>query len=169
VAGTPDGWITTSPAADGRTAVTYYQFSGGEFVAFNLGAVDGTVQPILTPELGATVTLPPMGFSPIPPPSPEEFARLMAANAITCDGFMPSRLMINSSGRVTPGASNNIRQAPSTTGERLGEIPGGAVFLVLDGPVCNEGYAWWFVDYNGILGYTAEGTGTDYFVEPVTP
>jgi hypothetical protein len=48
----------------------------------------------------------------------------------------------------------------------VGRIPGEDGFVVLEGPVCAEGYAWWRVDYNGTLGWTVEGTGEEYWVEP---
>ena len=38
---------------------------------------------------------------------------------------------------------------------------------MIDGPVCNEGYAWWQVDYEGAIGWTAEGDGTTYWTEPL--
>lgn len=89
---------------------------------------------------------------------------------ITCPGFMPSRLLVNQNARVTPGQPNNIRAEPRRQSSKLGEIPGNAVFYVFEGPVCDtEGRAWWRVDYNGIVGWTAEGEGNKYFTEPLTP
>ena len=60
-----------------------------------------------------------------------------------------------------------MRDQPSTSGAQVGQIPGGSTFDVLDGPFCAEGYNWWQVDYDGTVGYTVEGGGGDYFVEPV--
>jgi hypothetical protein len=84
----------------------------------------------------------------------------------TCPGFMPSRLLANYSGRVTPGDANNLRAQPSSSAERVGQIPGGDYFFVLAGPTCAENTAWWQVDYNGTVGWTAEGQGTTYWLEP---
>jgi ABC-type antimicrobial peptide transport system permease subunit len=39
---------------------------------------------------------------------------------------------------------------------------------VLEGPVCAENMAWWKVQYQGQTGWTAEGQGTDYWLEPLT-
>jgi hypothetical protein len=54
------------------------------------------------------------------------------------------------------------------TGDVIGSIPPGDVFDVLDGPICtSNGVLWWKVKYKGIVGYTGEGQGTDYWVDPV--
>jgi hypothetical protein len=50
----------------------------------------------------------------------------------------------------------------------IGQIPGGTVFVVVSGPQCVSGYAWWQVNYNGVTGWTAEGQGNDYWLEPVS-
>lgn len=90
------------------------------------------------------------------------------ASTSTCPGAPPTRLSIGQTGRVTPGAANNFRSQPSMSAELLGKIPAGASFAVLEGPVCSDGLAYWKVDYNGQVGWTAEGRGSEYWVEPVT-
>lgn len=79
-----------------------------------------------------------------------------------------SRLEIGGQGQVTPGSANRVRSIPSTSGELLGEIPSGARFNVLEGPECADGFLWVRVDYNGLVGWTAEGNSGGYFVDPVT-
>jgi Tol biopolymer transport system component len=88
---------------------------------------------------------------------------------VTCPGAPESRLIVGERGRVTPGSPNRMRDQPTTAGADVGSIPGGARFHVLDGPVCADGYAWWQVDYAGVVGWTVEGAGNDYWVEPVLP
>lgn len=89
-----------------------------------------------------------------------------AAAQIACPGTLPSRLAAGQQGRVTPGAPNRVRDLPTTAGTRIGEIPGGAVFTVLEGPTCADGYAWWRVNYDGLVGWTAEA-GLEYWLEPM--
>lgn len=164
--GTPDGWINV--ATDGENSTfTYYQATGTGFNAFPIGSAVGYARAIVSPELGEGVGAP--NFPPVMPPSAEEVAAARAANAITCEGFMPSRLMLGEYARVTPGVSNNVRESPTRASARVGEIPGGATFLIYDGPICSDGTAWWFVSYEDVIGYTVEGLGTEYFLEPNSP
>ncbi len=68
---------------------------------------------------------------------------------------------------MTPGDANNVRSEPTGDSALLGQIPGGGVFTVLQGPVCGDQRAWWQVDYNGLVGWTVEGAGDTYWVEPI--
>jgi hypothetical protein len=77
-----------------------------------------------------------------------------------------SRLKIGGQGQVTPGSANNVRDTPSRDGAKVGEIPAGGIFDVLEGPTCADGFNWWRVDYDGIVGWTVEGQGEEYFLEP---
>ena len=85
---------------------------------------------------------------------------------IVCEGVLPSRLVPDMIARVTPGSPNRVRNAPSTEGELIGDIPGEGEFYVLNGPVCADGFAWWYVEHEGLVGWTVEG-GDDYWLEPV--
>jgi uncharacterized protein YgiM (DUF1202 family) len=89
------------------------------------------------------------------------------APIVQCPGFLPSRLTAGRQGRVLPGLSNNFRDQPSLSGNVIGQIPGGAAFSVITGPQCSSGYAWWQVNFNGVIGWTAEGRGNVYWLEPV--
>lgn len=84
--------------------------------------------------------------------------------------YMHSRLTATIQARVQPGLPNRVRAEPSVDAAQTGEIPGGSIFTVLQGPVCDDqGYLWWQVDYDGFVGWTAEGRDGDYFIEPVPP
>lgn len=85
-----------------------------------------------------------------------------------CPGFIESRLAAGERGRVLPVGSNNVRSEPSTGASRVGVIPVGGEFSVLAGPECADGYAWWQVDYDGMVGWTAEGEGETYWLEPLS-
>ncbi len=82
-----------------------------------------------------------------------------------CPGF-ESRLTVGEPARVLPGPANNVRSAPTTNAAQVGQIEGGETFMVLEGPVCAEGYTWWHVDHWSAAGWTAEGKGSDYWLEP---
>lgn len=84
-----------------------------------------------------------------------------------CAGLQP-HLVIGNQGQVIAGSgANNLRAEPSTSGEKIGEIPENGVFTVEDGPVCSDGRAWWQVNYGGLSGWTVEVQDGTYFVEPL--
>jgi len=88
--------------------------------------------------------------------------------APTCSYALPTRLWINGRGQVTPGGlPNNVRADASLTAALMGQVPQGGLFTVLDGPRCNGGMAWWKVNYNGMIGWTAEGRNNVYWLNPV--
>lgn len=79
------------------------------------------------------------------------------------------RLSAGQQGRVLPGWPNVLRNLAGTAypSQVIGSIPGGGVFYVVEGPRCtSDNRYWWRVNYNGILGWTAEGQGYTYWVEP---
>ena len=62
----------------------------------------------------------------------------------------------------------NVRSAPTTSGQKLAQIPVNGRFTVLEGPTCNEDKAWFRIRLeNGVQeGWIAEGD-ENYFVSPV--
>ena len=82
---------------------------------------------------------------------------------------LASRLRIGELGRVMPGDPNNLRAEPSRSSANIGSIAGGGTFVVLDGPICADGAYWWRVNYNGLIGWTVEGSEGMYWIEPVQP
>ncbi|MEO8606850.1 MAG: SH3 domain-containing protein [Chloroflexota bacterium] len=133
-----------------------------------------------TPVPGATLVIPtstPIQPTIPPPPSPVSTAIplpsttptfIPTTTAIVCSSALPPRLVIGQQGQVTPGIPNNLRQGPGSSTKYVGEIPPGGVFTVLDGPRCASGLAWWQVSYNGLTGWTPEGQGGEYWVEPIS-
>lgn len=85
---------------------------------------------------------------------------------------LATRLIVGNQGRVTPGLPNAVRTSPGTqrSGANsivIGYIPGGSAFTVSGGPQCGpDGRWWWYVNYNGLIGWTAEGEGLTYWLEP---
>src|SRR5258707_7188711 len=90
-----------------------------------------------------------------------------------CAGTLPPRLVVGGRGQLTstgPGQKIvpvRVRESPGTKSKVIAQLEEGLVFQVLSGPECKDGYAWWQISNQGILGWIAEGDATDYFVEPV--
>ncbi|MBX3064990.1 MAG: protein kinase [Anaerolineae bacterium] len=109
---------------------------------------------------------PTITFTPSVAPTPIPVG-VLPTQSTTCPGFRQSRLAVGMTGRVTAGRPNRLRSSPSLSSTQVGTIPGGGEFIVINGPICADGYAWWQVNYNGEIGWTVEGQGTEYFTEPV--
>ncbi len=87
---------------------------------------------------------------------------------------MPARLAVGGYGRAASGDTLSLRTQPSGAASgsaHIVNIPSGGQFTVLEGPVCDEqaGLAWWKVDYDGSVGWIAQGAPpcNKYWVEPV--
>jgi len=83
-----------------------------------------------------------------------------------CVGAPLPRLVVGNTARVVPGDANNVRDNASASGTRIGQIAGGEIFTVLDGPVCADEFNWWQVEYGKLVGWTVEGTLDAYWIEP---
>jgi hypothetical protein len=88
------------------------------------------------------------------------------ATVKSCPNTLPSRLVIGGQGVVAPGDPNRIRSKPTVKGGYLGQMLAGDTFVVLDGPVCADGYAWWKVNYQGLVGWSAESGDGQYWLLP---
>ena len=82
-----------------------------------------------------------------------------------------SRLAIDGLGAVVDsGAPQRVRTQPNLDATIITTLPGGTPFSVLDGPLCDQanGILWWQVELvDGVIGWTVEGQGDTYFVEPL--
>lgn len=84
----------------------------------------------------------------------------------SCGNSPAPRLRVNVGGYVLPGDPNTLRTQPIAQGAAIGSIPPGGVFGVIGGPVCGpEGWTWWRVNYQGQIGWTAEGQGSTYWLD----
>jgi WD40 repeat protein len=84
--------------------------------------------------------------------------------------YLPSRLTTQMQARVVPGgAPNNVRVEPRTDAGLAGEIAPNGVFTIIAGPQCANGFVWWQVDFDGLVGWTAEGRDGEYWLEPLPP
>ncbi len=81
---------------------------------------------------------------------------------------LPPRLGRGVTGIVLPGDPNALRDGPDANGTTvIGSIPGGATFTTTGTSLCGtDGRRWYPVDYNGTLGWTAEGEGETYWIAP---
>jgi hypothetical protein len=85
-----------------------------------------------------------------------------------CPNSLPPRLFVNGTARVVSGlGANNLRTAADESAEILSQIPEGAELTVMGQQVCVNGMNWWYVRYGEIEGWTAEGQGQNYWLEPI--
>jgi hypothetical protein len=66
--------------------------------------------------------------------------------------------------------ANNIRSAPKIADNIIGSFTPGMFVKILEGPVCADGFVFWKVESRfipGGTGWTAEGDGKQYFLEPL--
>jgi hypothetical protein len=67
---------------------------------------------------------------------------------------------------------NRVRTGPDTSTEVISQIYPETVVKLLEGPVCADGLVFWRVEnamIPGSSGWTAEGDGSGYWLEPVKP
>ena len=84
-----------------------------------------------------------------------------------CDGAPLPTLRVGGRGQVTPGLPNKLRAGPHISDTVIGAMPSGATFSVIGGPICQGGLRWWQITYNGLNAWTADGQGTQYWLEPI--
>ena len=89
-----------------------------------------------------------------------------APAARPCDGAPLPRLVVGGKAVVTPGLPNKLRAGPHKIDTVIGAIPSGGIANVIGGPVCGDGLRWWQVTYKGLNGWTADGTGAEYWLLP---
>jgi hypothetical protein len=67
---------------------------------------------------------------------------------------------------------NRVRSSPSTAADVIYQIYPGTIVKVLEGPICADGLVFWKVENRAIpggSGWTAEGDGTEYYLEYHVP
>lgn len=162
IAAVTDGFISSPAWSDDGDEIAYV-LSDGPTTSIYIIGVDGKAArplPGLTGEMNYPSWASPQQIAPIRIDEPDD-------SSFDCPGAAPPRLRVGENARVLPGTANNLRGNPSLSGGLTGRIPGGRKIAVLDGPRCSDGYVWWQVNYNGSVGWTAEGEGNDYWIEPL--
>ena len=68
----------------------------------------------------------------------------------------------------TPPTPNRVRARPSNRATVVGRLPPGETMEILDGPVCANGWLWWYVQglEQELRGWTAEGDGSNQWLLP---
>ena len=89
------------------------------------------------------------------------------ATPVTCPGFMPSRLVAGGMARDVPGGTPILMGEIDPSPAQPTVLQDGITVMVLSGPVCKYDTAQWRVDYNGAVGWLAEGEGQTYWLEPL--
>lgn len=92
------------------------------------------------------------------------------------DDIPPSRLIVGDRAYNRTDAEVRIRDGAGLAGLEIGRLPaygtGPVTYItILDGPRCVDGYAWWQVDVDGLIGWAAEGASTPdgdaYWLQPL--
>lgn len=180
---TTDGqWLFINPGwvAD-RVTEKYGDCDSLEVNNDLVGVVPGTPTPFPTatptrfvsptpfPTATATIFVSPTVFvSPTPRPT---------ATPVTCPGnpagFLPPRLTFGTANArvIAGGEPNRLRAEPNTQALQVGTVqPGRTLDAVLNGPVCEGSYVWWFVEVDGVQGWTVESDASEegaYYLEPI--
>jgi WD40 repeat protein len=81
-----------------------------------------------------------------------------------------SKLAVGDLVNLIGNIPNRLRSEPLKGNNVIGEFLAGETYYVLDGPVCADGLIWWEVAdprLPGGSGWTAEGDGIEYWLEPI--
>lgn len=89
----------------------------------------------------------------------------------TCGTAPTPRLTVGQGARVTftNGVPLNVRANPA--GTLMTQLAEGTGVMVVEGPVCAEGYFWWRLEFASpgdiAGGWVAEGDADEYYIEPM--
>ncbi len=82
------------------------------------------------------------------------------------------RLQVNGQAKLVDVSPNRVRSAPQKGDNIISQLAHGTVVKVVEGPVCADGLVFWRVEsetISGGIGWTAEGDGSEYWLEPYSP
>ena len=84
-----------------------------------------------------------------------------------CTGAMNTRLESGMVARVrATGLPVNVRNQPTATSAKVGQITPGDTFDIVGAYTCAENLVWWPILYGDVSGWAAEGGNNVYWVEP---
>lgn len=146
-------------------SISYLRFCLGLVLGCLLVGCDlrpvGVVTPAASPTAVRVITdtpVPTAFIMPTAPPTP----------TATCPDAPRERLIVGERGHVLPDDPRpvNVRAEAGTENRVVTTIPINGLFMVLEGPVCEDEYSWYKVRYRETEGWLAEGDLTSYYVEP---
>lgn len=74
------------------------------------------------------------------------------------------RLVVGQNAVVNPGPSNRLRVGATINSAVITSIDAGEVVFVQQGPICANGYYWYYVRNSRVSGWTAEGGNGEYWL-----
>lgn len=163
----PDGERIYFPDSTAPFETDFVLSPDGQFVAFTLTTAPPTYQVLNTQGAvvwegqGRTLAWGPLdytvGFSDgrlTPGRETGLFEDVSACGPLDDVGLTPGGV-----GYMLPGNARLVRAAPSQAAPQIGTIPGNVTFAVVDGQqnVCNGGFRWAQVEFDGVRGWTAQG------------
>lgn len=131
-----------------------------------LSGLTSTKTPTATATRPATATLPPTATRPPTTPTPQP----TPVPPTPTPRPAPTALAKDVLAKVTPpqDVKLKVRDQASTAGKVLGELERDVEVAIVDGPTVANGITWWKVDNRkGLVGWSAEGLGTDKYLLPV--
>ena len=103
-------------------------------------------------------------------PTVTPFPTIPGTSGDICPGSpSPARVASGMQAVVEPGGvPNRVRAEPAIDAEVLTQMLPGAFFIIVGGPECgpDDQLRWWQVSFNGVVGWTAEGEGDEYYIAP---
>ena len=134
-------------------------------------SLDGTIRLWGIPD-GSLDTSPSIvADTPRPSNTPIASQVITATTASAC-GAGWTRLHVGNYAVVSPGNPNRVRSEPRKGDNVISVLTPGAIVKLVEGPVCADGLVFWKVSNASIpggSGWTAEGDGKEYWLEPYTP
>ena len=98
-----------------------------------------------------------------------QYQNTQSQSEFQCENDIYTRIRVGDQARVTytNGIDVNLRLEPILKSSTwITQFSEGTKMRVLNGPACNEGYVWWFVQSGSHKGWIAEGTSNNWFIEP---
>lgn len=104
--------------------------------------------------------------APTEPPPPTA-TPILTPTPIVCPGTVLPQLVVGGAAEVVIGNTINVRAMAGLAGGVVMNIGTGERVTITGEPICTDGYLWWPVTMvDGSSGWVAEGSNTQYFLEP---